>query len=71
MPVRRFRSVEEMTAPLRVPPLEGAGLRSAVGLSRICLTLDGRRRPAGVHKYRSAEDAWQSRLQWERSRPPV
>ena len=73
MPVRRFRSVEEMTVPHthRERPFDGANLRAAIELSRTCLALDGRRPPAGVHKYRSMEDAWQARLCWERERTPT
>jgi hypothetical protein len=65
MPIRRFRSVEEMT-PATVGRSGGAGLRAAVAVSRTCLTLARRRPPAGVHKFRSSEHAREARLCWER-----
>lgn len=66
MPVRRFRSVEEMTPPEQPRVGDKANLRAAVAISRTCLALDRRRPAAGVHKYASADDAWQARMRWER-----
>ena len=72
MPIRRFRTVEEMTPPREARPLGPDNLRAAIELSRTCLALAGNRRPpAGVHKHRSAEDAWRARLRWEQERPPT
>ena len=67
MPVRKFRSIEEMT-----PPPARAGdpqnLLRALAVSRACLALDPRRPPAGVYKFRSVDDAYAARLAWERSK---
>jgi hypothetical protein len=68
MPVRKFHSVDEMTSPLPPQSLPTASLRAATALSRTCLRFDHRRPPAGVHKYRSADEAWEARLRWERER---
>lgn len=68
MPVRRFRSVEEMTPPPETSSSDpAANLRAAIALSRTCLALDGRRPPAGVRKFRSADEAWAARQVWERA----
>lgn len=64
MPIRKFHSVEEMTAP-EAPRLGAAGLRAAIAVSRTCLALDRRRPPAGVYKYASADEAWLARRRWE------
>lgn len=66
MPIRRFRSVEDMTSPFEEQPLDGGNLRAAVAVSRTCIALDGRRPAAGVRRFRSVEEAWQARLAWER-----
>lgn len=67
MPVRRFRSAEEMTPPREDAPGTGANLLAAVAVSRACLALDRRRPPAGVRKFRSVDDARAARLGWERA----
>ncbi len=67
MPVRRFRSIEEMTAASEPTTVCLDNLRSAVAVSRSCLALDRRRPPAGVRKFRSAAAALEWRLAWERS----
>jgi hypothetical protein len=71
MPVRKFHTVEQMTPPLarKSDSLPGSNLRAAIALSRTCLAFDRRRPPAGVHKHRSADEAWEARLRWERERP--
>jgi hypothetical protein len=66
MPVRRFRSIEEMTPARQAVPGDGGNLRAALALSRTCLALDGRRMAPGVRRYRSTDDAWQARQRWER-----
>jgi hypothetical protein len=68
MPVFRFRSVEDMTPPSEPRPLDPENLRMAIALSRRRLALDPRRPPAGVHKFRSAREASEARLRWERGR---
>jgi hypothetical protein len=66
MGVRKFRSIEEMNAWKEERPLDPNNLRIAIAHSKTCLALDRRRMPAGVRKFRSADEAWASRLAWER-----
>lgn len=65
MPVRRFHSVEEMTAPREARPFDPANLRAAIALSRTCLALCRKKAPAGVHKHRSVAEADEARRRWE------
>lgn len=67
MPVRKFRSIEEMTPPSPQRRSDPENLAAAITWSLTCVALDGRRHPAGVRKYRSLEEAQQARLRWERS----
>lgn len=66
MPVRKFRSVEEMTPPREARPFAPENLRAAITLSRACIALDRRRPRPGVRKFRSAAEADEARLLWER-----
>ncbi|MBI2892748.1 MAG: hypothetical protein HYY06_04300 [Deltaproteobacteria bacterium] len=61
MPVRKFRSVEEMTAPVEARPYDPANLRAAIALSRTCIRLSRRRPSPGVRKFRSIEEANEAR----------
>ena len=55
MPIRKFRSVEEMT-PLPHPrPFDPENLRIAIRWSRAMLALHPEVRAPGVRKYRSYE----------------
>jgi hypothetical protein len=65
MPVRKFRSVEEMPGPLALPPLDPNNLRSALSLMEVAYRLCPWRFPAGVHKFRSIEEANARRHEWE------
>ncbi len=67
MPVRRFRSVDEMTPPSEPRAFDPDNLRIAISLSRACLSLDRRRWTPGVHKYRSTSEAGEARERWERA----
>jgi hypothetical protein len=69
MPLRKFRSVDEMPNAAFRPPLDPDNLRLAFRLSATALRLAPRRFPAGVHKYRSVMEAWQRREAWERQEP--
>jgi len=63
MPVRKFRSVAEMSqAPL--PPLDPRNLKLACDLSTVAIRMRPVRVPAGVYKYRSLEDAQHQRHVW-------
>ncbi len=65
MPVKRFRSVEEMT-PLPDRPLDPDNLRRAFELARLCFGLGGKRLRPGVYKHRSITEANAARERWER-----
>ena len=55
MPIRKFRSVEDMT-PLPPPrPFDPKNLARALAVSRLCLALRPRHLPRGVIKYRSVD----------------
>lgn len=69
MPVRKFRSVQQMPpAALFREPLDPANLQLACELSSTALRLAPRRFPPGVHRYRSITEASERREAWERSR---
>ena len=65
MPLRRYRSVEEMPSPMWSEPLDPDNLRRAGDVSALAARLHPRRFPVGLHKYRSVEDASEAREQWE------
>ena len=67
MPVRKYRSVEEMPQAALRPPLDPANLRLACDLSEMASRLAPRRFPPGVHRYRSIAMANAQRAVWERS----
>ncbi len=65
MPVRKFHSIEEMTAPREPRPFDPNNLRVAIKLSRTCLALHQKKLPTGVHKYRSVGEAAAARRRRE------
>jgi hypothetical protein len=65
MPVRKFRSVEEMPGPPALPPLDPDNLQSALSLMEVAYRLFPWRFPPGVHKFRSVEEADSHRQEWE------
>ena len=65
MPLRKYRSVEEMPAPAWREPLDPRNLRLAGELSTLAARLRPRRFPPGLHKYRSVEEAGRQRERWE------
>jgi hypothetical protein len=67
MPVRKYRSVEEMPEAIVGRPLDPQNLRRACELSAAATRLAPRRFPPGVHRYRSLDQAWEQRELWERS----
>jgi hypothetical protein len=69
MPVRRFHSVAEMTAPPPLPPLTSETLRCAFDLMELAWRLHPVRFPPGVRKFRSLEEAHRSRAAWEKTAP--
>ncbi len=67
MPVRKYRSVEDMPpVPFRAP-LDPANLRLACEVSAMAVRFAPRRFPPGVHRYRSVAEAAERREAWERS----
>ncbi|MBI4262812.1 MAG: hypothetical protein HY657_00405 [Acidobacteria bacterium] len=67
MPVRKYRSVEDMPQAVIRTPLDPRNLELACELSATALRLAPRRFPAGLHRYRSVADACAQREMWERS----
>ena len=67
MTLRKYRSVEEMPPPDRLPPLDPDNLRIACELSELAYGLRPWSLEPGVRKYSSVEDAARARQEWERS----
>lgn len=67
MPVRKYRSVEDMPEPALGTPLDPRNLKLACELSAVAARLAPRRFPPGVHRYRSVAAAYEQREVWERS----
>jgi hypothetical protein len=61
MGVRKFRSVEEMPGPPRRSPLDPENLRLAFGLASVAQGLRPVRQRPGVRKFRSWDEALESR----------
>jgi hypothetical protein len=57
MPVRKFRSEEDMPGPEPRPSLQALNLRLAFGLMDLTHRLHPVQRRPGVRKFRSREDA--------------
>ena len=72
MPVRKFRSVEEMPPAAFFAPLDPRNLELACELSAVAVRLRPHQFPPGVHRYRSVAAAGEQRESWERSsaKPP-
>ena len=68
MPVRKYRTVEEMPSSLWRAPLDPENIKLACDLSVLALRLRPRHFRPGVHKYRSVEEASRARKRWERTR---
>jgi hypothetical protein len=67
MPVRKFRSVEDMPEASFREAGDPSNLRIACELSTTAFRLALRRFPSGVHRYRSVALASEQRELWERS----
>jgi hypothetical protein len=65
MPVRKYRSVADMPAVRPLPPLDSGNIRISCELTELTFALYPWRFEPGVHKYRSAEDAYLHRLERE------
>lgn len=65
MPVRKHRSVAELTAAPARGPAGAQGLRLACELSELAFAFRPWRLEAGVRRFRSAEEADRHRRAWE------
>jgi hypothetical protein len=66
MPVRKYRTIEEMNADeIWAPRLDPDNWRKVLSLTAFAYRALPWRFPPGVHKYRSIEDANRAREQWE------
>ncbi len=68
MGVTRFRSVEEMPGPARLPRLDPDNLRLALGLAALAHGLAPFRGKPGVRKFRSWDEALADRAARGRAR---
>lgn len=66
MPVRKYRSVEEMPAVRPRRPLDPENIRVACELSELAYALCPWRFDPGVRKFRTIEEAWRHRQAWEK-----
>ena len=66
MSVRKYGSVEEMPGVRPLPPLDPDNLRIACELTELAYALHPWRFEPGVRKFRSLEEAFQHRQEWER-----
>ncbi len=69
MPIRKFRSVEEMPGPEPREPLDPENLKIAFDLMGATHRLARLRRTPGVRKFRSWNDLLLTREREERGRP--
>jgi hypothetical protein len=67
MPVRKFRSVEDMPSVRTRTPLDPENLRLACSLTTFAYWLHPMKHTPGVRKYRSVEEASRAREEWVRS----
>ena len=65
MPVRKFRSVQEMNQPVWRQPGDPMLYRAIAGVWELARRTNPRRFPPGVHKYRSIEEMTRARDEWE------
>jgi hypothetical protein len=56
MPIRKYRSVEEMQGPAPLPPLDPENLRIAFQLSRLAYELHPWELVPGVRKFRTLDE---------------
>lgn len=64
MPVRKFRSVEEMSRPNWRQPGDPALYRAIAFVWDLARRTNPRRFPPGVHKFRSIEEMDRARERW-------
>lgn len=69
MPVRKFRSVEEMSQPVWRSPGDPELLRAIRALWDLGARTSRRRYPPGVHKHRSVTEMQRVQEEWTGGRP--
>lgn len=69
MPVRKFRSVEEMNQPLWRRPGDPELYRAIARLWEFGQKTGSKRFPPGVYKHRSIEDLQEQCRRWEAEQP--
>ena len=67
MPVRKFRSIEEMPCDHWLPAGEAQLWRAIEAVWGFALAASGMRFPPGVYKHRNLEEADRLRAEWETS----
>lgn len=65
MPVRKFRSVEEMNQPIWITPGDPLLYRTMKAVWDLARRTNPRHFPPGVHKYHSIEEMTRARDEWE------
>ena len=65
MPVRKFRSVEEMPGPARYLPGDPALFRAIAGVWTFGARANPRRFPPGVHRYHSIDEMNRAQERWD------
>jgi hypothetical protein len=69
MPVRKFRTVDEMNAPVWREPGDPALAKAMAGLWDVARRTHRRRYPPGVHKHRSIEELQSVQAEWVAGQP--
>jgi hypothetical protein len=64
MPVRKFRGVEDMSAPHWREPGDPEIVRAMAALWDIALRTSRRRFPPGIHRHASIEDMHRTQERW-------
>lgn len=67
MPLRKYRSIDDVPSNVATEDDPAAALRMAFSLSALAVRLAGWRPPSGVHKSRSLAEAQALRRSWERA----
>ena len=70
MPVRKFRSVEDMKESRWRQPGDPEIARALAGLLEIGRRTNPRRFPPGVHRYTSIEEMWRAQERWAETHWP-
>ena len=64
MPVRKFRSVEEMSQPIWRQPGDPALYRTITAILDVGVRTSTRRYPPGLHKHRTVEEMQRLQEAW-------